>query len=96
MSTTETLWTSCAERLPRDGQRVLCWLPDHAVHLPGLANMEQRNVVILRFAEDWFLKNPSKTGRSTHRHFWLGEGSSNCFFERVTHWAPLPGGPTEP
>jgi hypothetical protein len=50
-------------------------------------------VVILRFAEDWFIKNPSKTGRKTHRHFWLGEGSSNCFFEQVTHWKALPDGP---
>lgn len=86
-------WTACTERLPSDGQRVLCWLPDHTVQLQGLAGQEPRNVVILRFAEDWFIKNPSKTGRKTHRHFWLGEGSSNCFFEQVSHWMDLPGGP---
>lgn len=86
-------WISCAERLPADGQRVLCWVPGNVVHLPGLDEREPREVVILRFAEDWFIKNPSKTGRKTHRHFWLGEGSSNFFFERVSHWQPLPGGP---
>lgn len=86
-------WTPCNLRLPADGERVLCWLPRNAVHLPGLATTEQRLVLILRFAEDWFIKNPSKTGRATHRHFWLGEGSSNYFFEQVTHWRPLPQGP---
>lgn len=86
-------WIPCTERLPADDQRVLCWLPGNTVHLQGLAEQEERNVVILRFAEDWFIKNPSKTGRKTHRHFWLGEGSSNCFFEQVTYWKPLPEGP---
>ena len=91
MSTAD--WIPGTERLPADGQRVLCWLPGHGVQLPGLAGREARLVVILRFAEDWFIKNPSKTGRATHRHFWLGEGSSNCFFEQVSHWRPLPEGP---
>lgn len=84
-------WIPCAERLPADGERVLCWLPENTVHLPGLGASEQRHVVLLRFAADWFIHNPSKTGRKTHRHFWLGEGGSNCFFEQVTHWMPLPG-----
>lgn len=86
-------WIPCTEQLPLDGQRVLCWLPDHRVHLPGLSGTEFRQVLILRFAEDWFIKNPSRTGRKTHRHFWLGEGSSNCFFEQVSHWMALPEGP---
>ncbi len=86
-------WISCKERLPTDGQRVLCWVPGNTAHLAGLQQTELREVVLLRFAEDWFIKNPSKTGRATHRHFWLGEGCSNFFFERVTHWRPLPGGP---
>jgi hypothetical protein len=89
-------WIPCTTRLPQDGERVLCWLPANTVHLSGLAETEARHVVILRFAEDWFVKNPSKTGRKTHRHFWLGEGSSNKFFEEVTHWAPLPAGPNGP
>lgn len=96
MAATATManpWTPCSERLPADGQRVLCWIPGNSVHLPGLQAKEEREVAILRFAEDWFVKNPSRTGRRTHRHFWLGEGSSNCFFEQVTHWMELPAGP---
>jgi len=89
----EEHWTPCSERLPADGQRVLCWIPGNKVHLPGLRGTEERELVILRFAEDWFVKNPSKTGRKTHPHFWLGEGSSNHFFEQVTHWMELPTGP---
>ncbi len=86
-------WTSCTERLPEDGQRVLCWLPTNTIHVAGLEETESRQVVILRFAHDWFIKNPSKTGRATHRHFWLGEGTSNRFFEQVSHWCALPQGP---
>ncbi|MBK8583290.1 MAG: DUF551 domain-containing protein [Flavobacteriales bacterium] len=89
----ERLWNSCSQQLPADGQRVLCWLPSNTVRLPGGGDSEERNVVLMRFAEDWFIKNPSKTGRKTHRHFWLGEGGSNCFFEQVTHWMALPDGP---
>ncbi|MBK8338759.1 MAG: DUF551 domain-containing protein [Flavobacteriales bacterium] len=49
--------------------------------------------VILRFQQDYFLKNPSKTGQATSAHFWTGEGTSNQFFEAVTHWQPLPARP---
>lgn len=86
-------WTPCAERLPADGERVICWLPVNTVRLPGGNATEERHVVLLRFAEDWFIKNPSKTGRRTHRHFWIGEGGSNCFFEQVSHWRALPPSP---
>lgn len=89
-------WNPCTERLPADGQRVLCWLPRNTVRLPGGAGTEERHVVMLCFAEDWFIKNPSKTGRRTHRHFWFGEGGSNCFFEQVSHWMALPEGPEQP
>lgn len=87
-------WTPCTERLPANGTRVLCWVPKNSVYLPGKTGAtEERNAVVLKFAEDWFIHNPSKTGRTTHRHFWLGEGTSNHFFEEVTHWMPLPEGP---
>lgn len=87
-------WNSIVDQLPEDGMRVLCWLPGHAVHLPGLTGAtDLREAVILRFAKDHFVKNPSKTGKATSPHFWLGEGTSNHFFEDVTHWMPLPKSP---
>ena len=89
-----TAWIPVEERLPADGQRVLCYLPNNTVYLPGKTGAtEPRHVVIMRFAHDFFLKNVSKTGYSGTPHFWLGEGTSNRFFHEVTHWMALPGEP---
>ena len=80
--------------LPEDGERVLCYVPDHSVYLPGKTGArENRNVIILKFQKDYFLKNPSKTGYTGSPHFWSGEGTSNHFFADVTHWRSLPEGP---
>lgn len=87
-------WIPITERLPEDGARVLCHLPGNRVFLPGKTGAnELRAIVILRFARDFFRKNPSKTGKAQGDHFWLGEGGSNHFFADVTHWMPLPPGP---
>ena len=89
-------WIPCAQRLPADVQRVLAWLPKNTVYLPGKTGAtEERNILILRFAQDFFVKNPSRTGKATGPHFWTGEGSSNHFFDEVTHWRELPGTPEE-
>lgn len=88
-------WIATSLRLPMDGERVLCWVPGHRVYLPGKSGAtELREVVILRFLRDHFVHNPSRTGRATAPHLWAGEGNSNQFFEAVTHWQPLPTGPT--
>lgn len=84
-------WTATAHALPENGARVLCFLPGNNVYLPGkTGEMELREVVIMRFAEDFFLHNPSKTGYTGEPHFWLGEGTSNRFFAEVSHWRELP------
>lgn len=87
-------WMPITEGLPEDGQRVLCFLPSNTIHLPGKTGAtEQRNVVVMRFARDFFVKNTSKTGYSGPPHLWLGEGTSNRFFLEVSHWMPLPAHP---
>jgi hypothetical protein len=87
-------WIPVSERLPADGQRVLCHLPENTIHLPGKSGAtEQRHVVIMRFAHDFFVKNPSRTGHTESTHFWLGEGASNRFFHEVSHWMPVPQRP---
>lgn len=88
------LWIACTEQLPADGQRVLCFLHRNTVHLPGKSGAtEERNIVVLRFLKDYFIHNPSKTGKAVGDHFWTGEGSSNHFFPEVSHWMPLPEQP---
>jgi hypothetical protein len=87
-------WTAVADALPEDGVRVLCCIPGNVVYLPGkTGETDLREVVVMRFAKDFFLKNPSKTGYSGVPHFWLGEGTSNRFFHEVSHWMPLPDRP---
>jgi len=87
-------WIAVSETLPADGQRCLCYLPKNEVYLPGkTGDTESRQVVILRFQKDHFLKNVSKTGYAGVPHFWLGEGTSNKFFAEVSHWMPLPEAP---
>lgn len=87
-------WIPVTERLPNDGERCLCHLPNNEVFLPGKSGAKElRPVVILRFAADFFMKNPSRTGYSGSPHLWLGEGTSNRFFGEVTHWMPLPEAP---
>lgn len=87
-------WIAVEYQLPDDGQRVLCFLPQNTIYLPGKSGAtENRHVVVMRFAKDFFLTNPSKTGYSGPPHFWQGEGTSNRFFSEVSHWMPLPGHP---
>ena len=89
-----TTWIRCADRLPADGQRVLCWLPENTVYLPGKTGAtEERNVAVMKFAHDFFITNPSKTGKAVGTHFWIGEGTSNRFFHEVSHWMPMPDAP---
>ncbi|HQV73897.1 MAG: DUF551 domain-containing protein [Flavobacteriales bacterium] len=88
-------WIPISQQLPEHGSRVLCHLPNNTVFLPGKTGAtEERNVVVLRFAKDFFLTNPSRTGHTGPPHFWLGEGTSNKFFTDVTHWMPLPEVPS--
>lgn len=90
----ETDWIRVSEQLPADEQRVLAFLPGNKVFLPGkdLA-YEIREVMVLRFFENYFADQPDK--REKHGpHFWGGEGGSNRFFNDVTHWRPIPSGPT--
>ena len=87
-------WIPIEEQLPEKGQRVLCWVPSNDVYLPGkTGEYEARYAIVLKFGYNWFIDNPSKTGKATDPHFWLGEGSRNFFFKEVTHWQALPEGP---
>ena len=86
-------WISVDKRLPEDGQRVLAFLPNNEVYLPGKSGDRRFTpVIFLRFAENFFA--PGNPKRDKHgAHFWLGEGQSNHYFADVTHWMEVPKGP---
>lgn len=86
-------WISISEQLPRNGQRLLAYIPGNKVYLPGkTGEFELREVIVLRFIENFYPEGSEK--RQKHgAHFWQGEGNSNHFFSDVTHWKPMPEGP---
>ncbi len=86
-------WISISEQLPEDNQRVLAFLPNNVVYLPGKTGQSKLlPVIFLRFAKDFFgPQNPKR--EKFGPHFWLGEGQSNQYFDAVSHWMPAPEGP---
>lgn len=87
------IWNHVNDKLPNHDERVLVWLPDNPVYLPGKTGAtEQRNCVIMRFQKDFFAPDNPKRAQFG-AHFWLGEGQSNRYFNDISHWAELPAGP---
>jgi len=86
-------WIPITEGVPKDGERVLAFLPKNIVYLPGGTGASKlMPVIFLRFAENFFgVDNPKR--EKFGAHFWLGEGQSNQYFSAVTHWMPAPAGP---
>lgn len=88
-------WIDIKKALPENGQRVLAFIPDNKVFLPGKSlEFEIREVIVLHFLKDFYEEGTEK--REKHgAHFWQGEGNSNHFFNDVTHWMPIPVGPEQ-
>lgn len=86
-------WININAQLPANDQRVLAFIPDNKVFLPGKdLEFEIREVIVLRFIENFFADRPEKSAKFGI-HFWQGEGNSNHYFGDVTHWMPMPEGP---
>ncbi|WP_459075571.1 DUF551 domain-containing protein [Halocola ammonii] len=86
-------WIDISKKLPENGQRVLAFIPENKVFLPGKTlEFEIREVIVLHFLKNFYEEGTEK--RQKHGpHFWQGEGNSNHFFGDVTHWMPIPEGP---
>lgn len=87
-------WIDVNIQLPAHEQRVLAFIPGNKIVLPGLSGVELREVIVLRFLENFYAERPDKAAKHGI-HFWQGEGNSNHFFKDVTHWMPIPDRPTE-
>ncbi|MGB1055382.1 MAG: DUF551 domain-containing protein [Flavobacteriales bacterium] len=88
-------WNSVEDSLPKHDQRVLGYIPGNKVFLPGKSlAFEVREVVVLRFCENFYLHNAEKASKYGV-HFWAGEGNSNHYFSDVTHWMPVPTAPAK-
>lgn len=85
-----SLWVKINEKLPENNQRVLAFIPNNKVFLPGKQlDYEIREVVVLHFRENFYSENADKKEKYG-AHFWSGEGNSNHFFKDVTHWKAIP------
>jgi hypothetical protein len=83
-------WIDINNELPLDNQRVLAYIPDNKVFLPGMQlDYAIREVVILHFRKNFFEENEGKR-KKYGLHFWSGEGNSNHYFQDVTHWKAIP------
>jgi hypothetical protein len=87
-------WISVSDQLPEHEERVLAFIPGNKVYLPGKSlEFQVREVLVLHFLKDFYPEGSEK--RKKHgAHFWSGEGNSNHFFADVTHWMPIPEGPS--
>ena len=86
-------WKNIQDQLPEHEQRVLAFIPENKVYLPGkMLEFEIREVIVLKFLKDFYSEGTEKW-KKHGPHFWQGEGNSNHFFADVTHWAPIPEGP---
>ena len=87
-------WISCKVKLPQNQQRILAFVPNNYVSIPGGGGeVELRDVKIVVFEEDFYGDHKPKHKNNEGLHFWTGEGLSNHFFQEVTHWMPLPNQP---
>lgn len=91
-------WTATSDRLPEDGQQVLCYTPE-----TNLYNARHEPVHIWRM--DFVrgkIPGPKDTIGSADLHgnnrvpyVWRCENGGSIFGQNVTHWMPLPELPAE-
>lgn len=87
-------WIKTNDQLPEDGQRVIAFVPENYVSLPGSpSEVELKPVKVLTFIKNFYGTDKPKHKNSETNDFWSGEGLSNHFFQEVTHWMSLPEKP---
>ena len=89
-------WISVQQKLPEDGQKVLAFVPDNYVPIPGNpSETEHKPIQILTFEKNFYGAHRPRHKNSASDDFWNGNGLSNHFFQEVSHWMPLPKNPSK-
>lgn len=87
-------WIRTIDQLPQDEQKVIAFVPENYVPLPGEpGEVELKPIKILTFIKNFYGNDKPKHKNSDSNDFWSGEGLSNHFFQEVTHWMPFPEKP---
>ena len=90
----KTRWIKTVDELPKDGQRVLAFVPENYVSVAGSpGQVELKPVKLLTFIKNFYGNHKPRHKNNSTDDFWSGEGLSNHFFQEVTHWMELPGEP---
>lgn len=87
-------WISTKDKLPENNQRVIAFIPENYVPVPGNpSEVELKPIKILVFVKGFYGTHKKRHKNSESDDFWSGDGLSNHFFQEVTHWMPLPKTP---
>mgnify|MGYP001184401591 CR=1 FL=1 len=87
-------WIRTIDQLPKNEQKVIAFVPENYVSLPGRpGDVELNPIKILTFIKNFYGNHKPKHKNSESNDFWSGEGLSNHFFQEVTHWMPFPEKP---
>jgi hypothetical protein len=88
-------WISIADKLPPDGQMVLCYIPDNNLFINYQDTETRVRQVILKFDEHYYGQHNIRCSNNKDSDsLWVSIGGGGTYwFHQVTYWMPLPEPP---